>query len=259
MKKYEFYNMLLKLYASSGQGLDRNLLSRIKDMSCVDELVAEGKVIITHESMRYSSDEDWIQPVGFYNTEAECVKSGSFKPLFFIRKYLNIDQSKEHNINQTTKVIDADPELLSEYSVWVDTNRELLENIKNIDKYFIPLSTDQQVKPVITGKIKKTRKKLTSKHINIITKQKSFESNPILQTFISNLLNSNINKNKQIEVHEKLIPLYKDTNRHAELEESEKSIIKLKKQIISRKNIIRILSSVEDKSIPIKEYLSSIL
>lgn len=251
MNRYEFFNLLLDLYKKTGQGIDRNLVARKVNTNFVDELVEEGKVIITHHSYSYLSSEDWIQPAGFYNTEADCNKLGNQLPLIFIRKFLKIENVL---LNQDLNdKIENDPELKVEYFAWKEKNKELLDKFNNIEKYKIPLV-----------EIKKSEQ-LTEKQIKILTSYNTFKNELKISQCIDLISNDLVRLNKIIKVSNDLIKLLKESikkenhpKKHEnELVKTSDDLIKTNIKIKNREIILAKLKLIKDKNKIIQEFIES--
>lgn len=134
MNKIEFYNKLVDMYRSTGQGIATIFTDRIVDRSVVNELISDGLCKIVHQGFSYLPDEDWVCLTKVYCVEDDTVNKDS-SALTYLRIYKGIDPPIElGNLGKMTlSQCIKNPEIMEPYAEWLKKNKVMLEKGDKID------------------------------------------------------------------------------------------------------------------------------
>ncbi len=128
MNKIEFYNKLVDMYRSTGQGIATMFTDRIIDRSYINELVDDGLCKIVHQGFSYLPDEDWVCLTGVYCVENDTVNKDT-SALTFLRIYKSIDPPVDLGGLGKVTLAEAikNPDFMTPYAVWLEKNKVELE------------------------------------------------------------------------------------------------------------------------------------
>jgi len=193
MNKVEFYNKIVDLYKSTGQGTPLFVGAQI-GMSIVDELIEDGLVkIVTHQFSYLPNDEKICLTKGY------CVEDDiSHKDMIAlncIRFYLNIDPVVEFGkYTVTLKDCSQNLEFVEKYFEWFKKNKKKLDEIKDI-QYLEESELNDEV-------------------IEFLKNENFYKKNKILSNCLKDIISNTSLYIRRIEIYKELISLMKTSDEY---------------------------------------------
>ena len=186
MTKTQLLNSVIKMTKTTGQGVPYFLKVKSSELGyLLDELTQEG--LITYSKVSYS--DSWWTAANCYNVWHD----GRGDELTFIRVYLGID-----DLGLGVKLIDilSNLDFMKKYVDWLDKNILELEKLKNLEEV-------EEKYEVLTGDILEYFLEL-----KCVKDNKTIEN---VKSFLSERLDLTT---KMIGIHEQIINLSKNSNKH---------------------------------------------
>lgn len=222
MNKIEFYNSLIKLRKSSGQGFPEVLKCKLPDSSIIDELIEDGLVKKVEKKFNYLPNDVVICLTDGYCVEEDYINDIS--ALSYIRFYLCVN---EDNISYDDIVKNA--EFIRGYSEWLTKNEIKLKEMMNIK--FLEDNSDKLSKSDI--EYLKTR--------SWYIKNESISES--LKKLDSNFEENNIQKvqilTELVSIKKRLFCLRPNDPENDDLDETIKELEKAKEDVKNSKNILK--------------------
>ena len=189
MNKSELYNKIVDIYKKSGQGIPKFIETKIGS-DVIDQLVEDGLVKIVTQKFSYLPNSEDICLTKGYCVEEDMSK-GNHQSLTFMRMYMNVNPVVELGdivltLNDTIK----DLELMKKYVIWLEKNKEKLEEIKDIEYL------DE-----------KTEIGLSNESIEYLKTRSWYKKNNIISECLSSMSSGDTEVNKQMSILTELIKL----------------------------------------------------
>ncbi len=127
MNKIELYKAIVDTHISSGQGTPRFVFEHGGVMDILEEFITEGLVVVNTQHFSHLPDDHFVVPTNCYNCWAE---KHSMQALFFVRKFLNIEEDN----------FKVEGEALTDYLVWLEKNKDELNKILLLNNNYLEVT-----------------------------------------------------------------------------------------------------------------------
>lgn len=227
MNKIEFYNKLVDMYRSTGQGIDTMFTDRFVDRSIVEELISDGLCKIIHIPMSYLSDENWVCLTNVYCVEEDMLRKEQ-SSLTYLRIYKGIDPPIDlGNLGKVTlSEAIKNTDLMIPYAEWLKKNKVELEKgdkIQYIDENDF--------------------KEFSNDTISFIKEQSWYKENKTVNICIKEITKREDNIEKQFPILKELISLMNTSYETKERYKNE--LIEHQKDLENNKKEIKLLSRIK--------------
>jgi hypothetical protein len=235
MTKLEIYNAVIDLYKKTGQGLSGFVLTKGDVREKVDQLVEDGLLKIVHQSYRHLPDDDWICLTKGYCVEDDYGhESERGNTLAFMRYYLDIPQG----LGITKKQLEETPEFMTKYHLWLNTNREKIEEGFNIEN-------------MPEGSLPEREITLTEEESSYVKNLNLYKKNPTVSECISLLREKDKLYRESIQCYRRMLDIMNTKSDHyaQKIKDTQKDMQSDIDELKLREGIEKFLGSIDGKKL----------
>lgn len=235
MNKIEFYNKMINIYKSTGQGVPKFIADRAGD-DIVDELVKDGLVKIVVNRFNHLSDDITICLTKGYCVE-DYTSNHDTSALTFLRIYLNHDpviELGEFRVSLRDAI--RNPDYMTGYSEWLLKNKEKLDEGEKIE--FLD-ETDVA--------------ELSDETIEYLKTRRWYKEDETILDCIKSMNDGDTDIDKELKIYDELIMLKTSASVRDKYQEEVKEDIKNRDELKTSKRIRnRIRNWLENKDPKLK-------